>query len=153
MCSSLHICLSGSPVLMRSHISATSSGVYLLGLPVFGALETFSCAAAPLALALGFGAAVARFDGFAAVSGMTVVLVRVNEANITLKGVGTRCVCAVRRTHRAEYRTRSQHPLSQHGWGLTQAMCLLVAATSRGLPIPMRVGPIAGQPIRFLFAY
>jgi len=66
---------------MRSQISCAISGVYLLGLPVFfEAVEAVWGVAAPLALALGFGAAVARFGGFAAVSGMTLFLVRVDEA-------------------------------------------------------------------------
>ena len=73
-----------SPVLRRSQISAASSGVYLLGLPVFfKALETLSGVAAPLALTLGFEAAVARFGGFAAVSGMTLVLVRCDDGMVT----------------------------------------------------------------------
>jgi hypothetical protein len=64
---------------MRSHTSAASSGVYLLGLPVFfGASEAFAGVGAPLALALGVWAAVARFDGFAAVSGITLFLVRLD---------------------------------------------------------------------------
>jgi len=64
---------------MRSHTSAASSGVYLLGLPVFfGASEAFAGVGAPLALALGVWAVVARFDGFAAVSGITLFLVRLD---------------------------------------------------------------------------
>jgi hypothetical protein len=53
--------------------------VYLLGLPVFfGASGAFAGVVATLALALGVLAAVARFDGFAAVSGMTLFLVRMS---------------------------------------------------------------------------
>jgi hypothetical protein len=54
------------------------------GAPIFfGACAGFAGVVAPLALALGVWAAVERFDGFAAVSGMTLFLVRVDEGMVT----------------------------------------------------------------------
>ena len=54
------------------------------------------------------------------------------------------CWCVHRRVylHTATLSAFAYSPPThnQHGWVLTQAMCLLVAATFRGLPIPMRVG-------------
>jgi hypothetical protein len=68
---------------MFSAISSVYFDPDPFGAPIFffGASGSFVGVAAPLAFTLGFGAAVARFDGFAAVSGMTLVLVRVDEGH------------------------------------------------------------------------
>ena len=69
---------------MRSSISCAISGVYLLGLPVFfGASGAFAGVSGPLAFTSNLEAAVRRFNGFLAVSGMTLVLVFVDEAMVT----------------------------------------------------------------------
>ena len=113
MCSSLHILSNGSPVLIRSQISCAISGVYLLGLPVFfGASAAFGGVAAPLALALVVWAVVARFDGFAAVSGMTLVLVRMSMRPMVTDSLNlrvTRCPLSA---------------LAAQGRGTAQSLCL-----------------------------